>query len=564
MTTFADYEIDIRGGTRGEVRTTCPECSPTRRKKNEKCLAVNVDKETWHCQHCGYSGGLKKMKQDYQASSQKTYTKPTRKISTELPDKVVGWFSERGISENVLKRNKIGHGNTYMPQVEKEVSAIHFPYYDGPTLINCKHRDGNKNFCMEKGAERILYGLNDIDKDLTVIVEGEIDKLSCDEAGFDKTVSVPDGAPSPNTKNYSSKFSFLESAEDKLTGVKRFIIAVDNDPPGIRLRDELARRLGVERCYYVEWPAGSKDANDVLVKHGPEQLTKSLNAAKPVPVKGIFTVSDIRQKVQEIYQFGFPMGVTTGWCTLDPHYTIRPGELSIVTGIPGAGKSELLDALSVNLALEHDWGFGICSMENYPIERHWTKFAEKYTSVPFREGPTARMTESQLDQALEWSDNYFFFIMPNESELTVENILQKAKVLVYRHGIKGLVIDPWNELDHSRPDGMTETEYISQSLTKVRRFARENDVHVWLVAHPTKLRRLDNGSYPVPTPYDISGSAHWRNKADNALAIWRDTSEFNNPLVQIHIQKIRFKEIGRPGMVELKYNIITGTYREVA
>ena len=111
---------------------------------------------------------------------------------------------------------------------------------------------------------------------------------------------------------------------------------------------------------------------------------------------------------------------------------------------------------------------------------------------------------------------------------------------------------------------MTETEYISQSLTKVRRFARENDVHVWLVAHPTKLRRLDNGSYPVPTPYDISGSAHWRNKADNALAIWRDTSEFNNPLVQIHIQKIRFKEIGRPGMVELKYNIITGTYREVA
>jgi twinkle protein len=111
---------------------------------------------------------------------------------------------------------------------------------------------------------------------------------------------------------------------------------------------------------------------------------------------------------------------------------------------------------------------------------------------------------------------------------------------------------------------MTETEYISQSLTKVRRFARENDVHVWLVAHPTKLRRQENGSYPVPTPYDISGSAHWRNKADNALAVWRDTSEFNNPIVQIHIQKIRFKEIGQPGMVELRYNRINGTYREVA
>ncbi len=242
MTTFADYGIDIRGGTRGEVRTTCPECSPTRRKKNEKCLAVNVDKETWHCQHCGYSGGLKKMKHDYPASIPKTYTKPTRKISTKLPDKVVGWFSERGISENVLKRNKVGHGNTYMPQVEKEVSAIHFPYYDGTELINCKHRDGNKHFCMEKGAERVLYGLNDIDQDLTIFTEGEIDKLSCDEAGFINSVSVPDGAPSPNTKNYSSKFCFLESAEEKLSQVKRFVIAVDSDGPGIRLRDELTRR----------------------------------------------------------------------------------------------------------------------------------------------------------------------------------------------------------------------------------------------------------------------------------------------------------------------------------
>ena len=321
-----------------------------------------------------------------------------------------------------------------MPQVEKEVSAIQFPYYDGETLINCKYRDGNKNFRMEKNAERVLYGLNDIDEGLTIFVEGEIDKLSCDEAGFKNTVSVPDGAPSPNTKNYSSKFSFLESAEEKLSKVKRFVIAVDNDAPGIRLRDELARRLRVERCYIVDWPEGCKDANEVLVKHGAEYLAKCLTNAKPVPIEGIFTVSDIRSKIHEIYQHGVPLGVSTGWCSLDGYFTVRPGEMTIVTGIPGSGKSEWFDALAVNLALNQDWAFGICSMENYPIERHFTKFAEKYTSAPFNEGPSPRMTEGELNQCLEWSENYFFFIMPNEAELTVEGILQTSKVLVVRHG----------------------------------------------------------------------------------------------------------------------------------
>ena len=109
---------------------------------------------------------------------------------------------------------------------------------------------------------------------------------------------------------------------------------------------------------------------------------------------------------------------------------------------------------------------------------------------------------------------------------------------------------------------MTETEYISQSLTKVRRFARKYKVHVWLVAHPAKLRKLDNGNYPVPTPYDISGSAHWRNKADNCLTIWRNMNIPENSLVGIYVQKIRFKEIGCLGKAELKYEYNTGRYYE--
>ena len=64
----------------------------------------------------------------------------------------------------------------------------------------------------------------------------------------------------------------------------------------------------------------------------------------------------------------------------------------------------------------------------------------------------------------------------------------KSSFVWCRYGIRGLVIDPYNELDHQRPLHMTETEYVSQMLTKIKRFAQHNEVHVWFVAHPRQLQ----------------------------------------------------------------------------
>ena len=143
--------------------------------------------------------------------------------------------------------------------------------------------------------------------------------------------------------------------------------------------------------------------------------------------------------------------------------------------------------------------------------------------------------------------------------MTIEKILELARQAVTRYGINGLVIDPWNELDHSRPANLTETEYISRCLTRVRRFARNHHVHVWLVAHPIKLRKNEDGTYPVPTPYDISGSSHWRNKADNCLTVYRNV-EADDHCVELHVQKIRFRQVGKVGAVELMWNPINGQY----
>lgn len=171
------------------------------------------------------------------------------------------------------------------------------------------------------------------------------------------------------------------------------------------------------------------------------------------------------------------------------------------------------------------------------------------------------MNPAQLQAALQWVQDHFVFIAPEET-ITVDSLLSTAKNLVTRRGIRGLLIDPWNEFDHRCPSNISETEYISYCLGKIRRFARRHGVHVWISAHPQKLYRREDGSYPVPTPYDIAGSAHWRNKADNCLTIWRDELEPDCP-VKLFVQKIRFKEVGKVGVVELTWNKLSGRYEEI-
>jgi len=156
----------------------------------------------------------------------------------------------------------------------------------------------------------------------------------------------------------------------------------------------------------------------------------------------------------------------------------------------------------------------------------------------------------------------FFLIRCENEELpSIKWVLDLAKAAVFRHGVRGLVIDPYNELDHQRPSNQTETEYVSQMLTKVKRFAQHHDCHVWFVAHP---RQLQNWSGGAPSLYDISGSAHFINKCDNGIVVHRNRDPSAGPLdeVQILVRKVRNKIAGNIGDAYLSYNRATGEYAD--
>jgi len=550
---FSDVGIHIRAGAHGQVKTTCPQCSPTRKKKNYPCLNVNVDDGVWNCWHCGWSGKLKNP-DPVRRKPMEAKPKVAPNFKPQLLDEeALKYLEARGITPEVAARNQISLATKWMPQREAEVKCIAFPYLRDGKVVNVKYRDKHKYFTQESGAERTWYKYDDINPKETIITEGEFDALALEVAGFRNGISVPDGAPTSTAKNLTQKFAFLDVEDERIDAVEKFIIAVDADGPGRKLEEELARRLGKERCYTVRWPEGCKDANDVLVEHGAEALAKIIKEAQPYPVDGIFELADMSVDLDEIYEKGLPAGLTTGWANVDDFYRPMEGQWTLVTGVPGMGKSEWLDALVMNMSQEHFWVTGVCSPENQPISFHASKLMEKYAGKRLH-----KMTREEYDAAKEWVNTFFKFILPEDR--TLESLLSKAKLLVKRYGMKGLIIDPYNEITHThRKEGISETEYISEFLAQLRGFCRSMGVHIWLVAHPTKLQKGMDGRYPVPTGYDVAGSAHFFNKADNIIAVHRDKSNPDAPS-EIHIQKIRSRWLGQLGQTNLTWDRTSGKY----
>lgn len=281
---------------------------------------------------------------------------------------------------------------------------------------------------------------------------------------------------------------------------------------------------------------------------------------------GVSGPPQLMLQVLDLWDKGLPPGFKTGWPTIDRHYTVVPGQVTVITGWPGSGKSEWLDALLVNL-MHQGWRHAIYSPENQPLELHLAKILEKVIGKPFGRGPTERMTKDEVKEVVVdvLASRFSFVKVPEDGALSAMRVIEAATpwLELFPDSPRSLVIDPWNELEHFRPREISETEYVSRTLQQIRTWARTWNVHVFLVAHPQKTRRDPNsGKLPIPTLDLISGSQNWWNKADAGITIYRDPAQPDSQEVEVHVQKVRFKHVGRPGLVTLNYDRVTGRYHE--
>lgn len=222
--------------------------------------------------------------------------------------------------------------------------------------------------------------------------------------------------------------------------------------------------------------------------------------------------------------------------------------------------SEMVDYIAMCLAQRYGWHWAIFSPE-HEFEEHAAKLAEKYMSKPFRSyGLSIQgMSDDELTQAERWVRRHFTFIQHEDEDhlAKIDWILDRVRAVYIRQPtLKGLVIDPYNEISDESPSN--ETNFVRDLLKKVKAFARHHDLIAFIVVHPSKMQRGRDNTRPIPTLHDATGSAHWYNKADIGFTVHRPSLEKAD--VDVIVQKVKRKDQGQAGTIALTWDRQTGRY----
>jgi twinkle protein len=526
---FNQHKLKV-GATQG----ICPLCSHDRKSENkkQKCASYDWERGLGTCHNCNSSFQLHTYQR--KGASDKEYARPEPYVEKLLKSKATKWFESRGISQETLTALGVGEGPEFMPQTGKAENTIQFNYIIGDELINIKYRDGRKNFKLYKGAEKVFYNINSIvGFDTCVIVEGEMDVLALHEAGVTNVISVPNGA----TLNHNN-LDYLDNCIDYFEDKEKIILAVDHDNAGIALQNELIRRLGADVCFLVDFEE-CKDANEFLLKYSKEELVKVIQDCRPVPLENVTTFKDIEHEVTDFVQNGFKKGFQIGLRNFDEIFSTYTGQFITVTGIPSSGKSDFVDQMVVGYNANYGWKTAYASPENAPTYLHAHKLMRKvWQDMPRR----SDINTAKWKQIAEHVNDNFFFI--DMERYTLESVLRKGAELVKRKGIKCLVIDPYNKVRDVDAASDDVNRYTMDYLSKIEAFCKKYDVLVFIVAHPTKMYKTQDGRMEEPNMYNIKGGGEWYDASYHGLLVHRDYEAKNT---KVKVLKVKFQNLGENG-----------------
>lgn len=432
---------------------------------------------------------------------QKSYAKPAAggvrltECNTPVMDYLTG---ERRLDPIVVVKAKVCETDDaqtivfpFIEKVDGKDVCVHRKY------LNLAREDGKKKSWTTKDTKRCLYGKNLIsDTDASVVIcEGEIDALSWNSWSI-PAVSIPMGV---------SDMEWVDLDWEWLARFEKIYVSTDMDEPGRAAAQEICKRLGLHRTYIVELP--HKDANDCLVAGVKrEEMLSFLAAAKGVELDEIKRPSAFRSEVMEHYsqdptQVGFP----TPWTPSLP-WRVRKGELTVLSGFSGHGKTQGLNQLMLHLI-----NSGAKIMDaSLEIRSGLTLYYMTRCALAQKEP-----TKDEVNACVDFLNDSMFFL-DCIGTVNVDRLMQAMEYARKRHGIDVFVIDSLFKCGLSGED-YAGARAFSDRLTT---FCNNTGAHVILVAHSRKTQNGNESN--VPSKSDVAGSSDITNAAFNVIIFWRN------------------------------------------
>lgn len=466
-----------------------------------------------------------------------------------LENTIKSWCEENNLPFSLLEQEKI----TFSENDSTGDIYLEIPVFNKRGKSNIYYANIFKINDFYTQEENDEYLGNKLDGKHLFITENPLDRLYLLYLN-EKCINLP----TQDIDKY-----FLETLEKNHPKCEKFYISVSPEKesdlikiiPNHKISIVNLNEYGVDNLFELFKINGQKDISQEYIK---SQLIKN---AKPVPIKGVFSLEDFESQTDSIFANGLKLGEKTGWDSLDIYFRPKTKNITVIHGIPEHGKSSFAKCLCINLAKKAKWKTGFFSFEDDDGESFYHELIEKTLGkiTPFYK-TTQRtkevLKENDYIEAKKFINEHIKLIIPELSseENELDNLLKIFEQAIQVYGLKNIVIDPWNQIVNNKPNNMNEGDFLSICLGKISRFAKKHDVHIFIVAHPKIMSKDLDGEYKLPTLYDISGGANWFNKVSVGICVYRQITQTEtglNRISQIIVQKCKRRELGKIGRVFL-------------
>ncbi len=451
-----------------------------------------------------------------------------------------GW-KDRGIT----KITSAKYGVHTEVDEDLKVLARYYPSTKEGKVVGYKKRTANKDFVGigSTKATNELFGQSVFEsgQKYLVITTGEEDAMafaevlrsgSDDKEYWTPCVSVTCGDGSI-IKQFKANFNYVNSFD-------KVVLAFDSDEPGQRYLQEAARLLSPGKAFIAKFPAGYKDACDLLKEGKQHELKQVFWKATPfsrVDVLHLEQMWDDFESEDNNVKIPFP----PAWSTLNEMMNggMELGEITIIGALTSIGKSTMVSHVVHHLLDSTKFKVGVMYLEG-------TKREVVRDLLSIECGINLRTADRNSLDINGLRKRFFdglasknqFVYVDHQGSISTNEIFDKLNYLAKAEGCDIIIIDPIQAGVNSSDNGAMIT--FMDTLLK---FAKETNTCVVAVSHLKKPADQDPHSV---SEYSTLGSSSVNQIAFNTILMSRD--KMNSDPAKRSATKLQLVKCRRTGV----------------